>query len=285
MSVLTVQNLCKTYPAFTLDRVSFSLMPGKITGLIGRNGAGKSTALKSLLGLVHPDSGKIRFFGLEFDAHQREIKQRLGFVAGGADYYPRKKIRFITGLTRRFYPNWDENAYQDYLDRFQLDENKAPVQLSSGMRVKYALTLALAHRAELLILDEPTSGLDPVSRDDLLEELMRLCGQGVTILFSTHIMSDLERCADQIIYLQKGRILADQSLKSFAAGYRLLELAPEQLTCPERVLGRRRTREGISVLVRAEDAECFPAPGREASLEAIMVHLEGGGSGCSEKSC
>lgn len=276
MSVLTVQNLCKSYPGFTLDRVSFSLPPGKITGLIGRNGAGKSTILKSLLRFVHPDSGKIRFFGLDFDTHQKEIKQRLGFVAGGVDYYPRKKLRAITGVTRRFYPGWDESAYRGYLDRFQLDESKTPAQLSSGMRVKYALTLALAHQAELLILDEPTSGLDPVSRDDLLEELMRLCGQGVTILFSTHITSDLERCASRLIYLQKGRVLAEQSLNDFASGYRLLELAPEQLDCPDRVLGRRRTREGISILVRTEDAESFPAPSREASLEAIMVHLEGG---------
>ncbi|MBU4440407.1 MAG: ABC transporter ATP-binding protein, partial [Firmicutes bacterium] len=156
MSVLAVSNLCKRYNQFQLDNVSFVLEQGTITGFIGRNGAGKTTTLKALLNFVHPDDGEILFFGKSFKANEFEIKQKIGFVAGGINYYPKKKIKTITATTRRFYANWDEQAYQHYMERFALDENKTPDELSAGMKVKYALVLALSHHAELLILDEPT---------------------------------------------------------------------------------------------------------------------------------
>ena len=162
--VLQVQGLTKRYPAFALEEVSFDLRPGAITGFIGRNGAGKSTTFKSLLNLVHPDAGEVRFFGLEFTGHEGEIKSRIGYVPGEFVYYPRKKLGAIVDVTRHFYPNWDEEAYRRCLERFSLEEGKTVSQLSAGMKVKFALTLALSHRAELLLLDEPTSGLDPVSR-------------------------------------------------------------------------------------------------------------------------
>ena len=181
MSVLEVKSLSKKYPAFELKDVSFSLEKGKITGFVGRNGAGKSTTLKSLFNFVHPDSGEILFFNENFKDSEFSIKKRVGFVSGGVDYYKNKKIKTITSVTKSFYDNWDEDAYLKYMNMFKLDENKTPVQLSAGMKVKYALTLALSHNAELLILDEPTSGLDPVSRDDLLDVFMELCEKGITI--------------------------------------------------------------------------------------------------------
>ena len=207
MSVLDVQGLCKTYPAFRLEDVSFSVEAGSIMGFIGRNGAGKTTTLKSLLGLVHPDAGKVECFWLDFAAHESEIKQRIGYVVSTDGYYKKKKIRTITDVTRTFYPNWDEEAYRHYLEVFHLDEEKAPAQLSEGMKVKYSISLALSHRAELLILDEPTSGLDPVSRAELLDVFTQLRDKGTSILFSTHITSDLEACADGITYIKNGRLL------------------------------------------------------------------------------
>ena len=162
--VLSVQGLCKYYEKFRLENIAFDLRPGAITGFIGRNGAGKTTTLKSLLNFVHPDAGEIRFFGKTFGGNETEIKSRIGFVSGGVHYYTMKKLKAITAVTARFYPAWDEGAYRNYLERFSLDENKTPRELSEGMKVKYALTLALSHGAELLLLDEPTSGLDPVSR-------------------------------------------------------------------------------------------------------------------------
>ena len=217
MNVLEVRGLCKTYPGFRLQDVSFSVAPGSIMGFIGRNGAGKTTTLKSLLHIVHPDAGDIRFFGLDLNEHEREIKQRIGYAGGAVDFYKRKPIRVLADVTRSFYDNWDEAAYRRYMDAFSLDERKSPSQLSEGMRVTLNLTLALSHRAELLILDEPTSGLDPVSREELLDAFTFLRGKGVAILFSTHITSDLEKCADDISYISRGKLLASESMQGFLA--------------------------------------------------------------------
>lgn len=153
MNLLEVQGLRKTYPAFRLEDVSFSVPEGAVMGLIGRNGAGKSTTLKSILGLVHPDAGRVEIFGREFSENERYIKENIGVVLGGIDFYPKKKVRTITDVTRRFYSNWQEEKYRHYLDLFAIDENKRVDQLSSGMRVKYLLALALSHNARLLILD------------------------------------------------------------------------------------------------------------------------------------
>lgn len=275
MDVLEVKGLCKTYPAFTLDHVSFHVGRGRICGFIGRNGAGKSTTLGSLTGLVHPDAGEARFFGMELRGNETAVKRRTGFVSSGVNYYPNRKLRTITSVTRAFYPDWDEAAYERYMKLFHLDEAKTPAQLSAGMKVKYALALALSHRAELLILDEPTSGLDPVSRDELLDIFMQLSSEGKSILFSTHITSDLDKCADDIVYIQRGRILAEETLDDFVAAYRLVEFDAAALTPAQReaLVGEKQVKHGFSALTRAENAALFPNA-REATLEEIMVHLE-----------
>ena len=219
MNVVELNNVCKTYPTFRLNNVSFSLESGKITGFIGRNGAGKTTTIKSMLNLIHTDSGKICYFGLPLLENETDIKQRIGYSTGTVSWYPRKTIRQIIDATRPFYPNWDEDACRRYLELFGLDENKKPMELSDGMKVKCNLMFALSHGAEVLILDEPTSGLDPFSRDELLELFRTLKGHGVTILFSTHITSDLERCADNIIYISRGEIRADCPKTDFMRDY------------------------------------------------------------------
>ncbi|MBR2551516.1 MAG: ABC transporter ATP-binding protein [Erysipelotrichaceae bacterium] len=215
MGIVELKDLCKTYPAFRLRDISFSLEEGKITGFIGRNGAGKTTTIKAMLNLVHADSGEVFYFGLPLMQKEKEIKQRIGYSTGTVSWYPRKTIREIVSITKSFYPGWDEEAYRKYLSLFRLEEAKRPIELSEGMKVKFNLLLALSHRAEVLILDEPTSGLDPFSRDELLELFMALKKNGVTIFFSTHITSDLERCADNILYISRGRIRADCSKTDF----------------------------------------------------------------------
>ncbi len=273
-SVLEVRDLEKIYPAFRLDRVSFSLEEGKITGFIGRNGAGKTTTLHSLLGLLHPDGGEIRFWGRELREKEREIKQRVGFVSAGMEFYKRKKLKTISAVTRSFYEHWDEEAYRRCLEAFSLDEEKTPEKLSNGMKIKYLLTLALSHGAELLILDEPTSGLDPVSREELLELFLDLRDQGKTILFSTHITSDLDKTADNILYIAGGRIRAEASLEDFVASYRLTEYAEADPALEKLLIGPRRSKNGKTALVRAEDADKLPWESRTANLEEIMVHME-----------
>ena len=215
MNIVEVDRVIKEYPAFRLNEVSFGLEEGKITGFIGRNGAGKTTTIKSMLNLIHTGGGEIRYFGMPLAGHETEIKQRIGYSTGTVSWYPRKTIKEIVAVTKLFYPNWDEEAYRKYLAFFGLDENKKPIELSEGMKVKFNLLLALSHRAEVLILDEPTSGLDPFSRDELLELFETLKEHGVTILFSTHITSDLEKCADNIVYISKGEIRAFCSREAF----------------------------------------------------------------------
>ena len=215
MNIVELTDVCKTYPSFRLKEVSFSLEKGKITGFIGRNGAGKTTTIKSMLNLIHTDSGEISYFGVPLSGNEKEIKQRIGYSTGTVSWYPRKKISEIAEVTRSFYPDWDEAAYRKYMELFGIDDNKKPVELSEGMKVKFNLLLALSHRAEVLILDEPTSGLDPFSRDELLELFMTLKEHGITIFFSTHITSDLERCADNIVYISGGEIIAACSKADF----------------------------------------------------------------------
>lgn len=213
--ILEVKNLSKDYPKFHLTDVSFSLEKGSIMGFIGRNGAGKTTTLKSILNLVHPSAGEIRYFGLDLKTHEREIKQQIGFAGGAVDYYKKKKISDIVAVTKSFYDNWDEAAYEKYLNLFSIDADKTPSQLSEGMKVKLNLTLALSHQAKLLILDEPTSGLDPISREELLDVFQYLKEKGISILFSTHITSDLDKCADHITYIRQGSIVVSQPLPDY----------------------------------------------------------------------
>lgn len=274
MNLLEVQGLRKTYPAFRLEDVSFSVPEGAVMGLIGRNGAGKSTTLKSILGLVHPDAGRVEMFGREFSENERYIKENIGVVLGGIDFYPKKKVRTITDVTRRFYSNWQEEKYRHYLDLFAIDENKRVDQLSSGMRVKYLLALALSHNSRLLILDEPTSGLDPVSRDEILDIFISLSqDEGKTVFCSTHITSDLDRCADNIIYLKQGRIAENEPLCTLLQKYSVVQFSADNAPQNIELIGARREKDGMSALVRNSElpAGVKSAP---AGLEDIMVHIE-----------
>ncbi len=275
-AALDVKNLCKEYESFTLDRVSFSVEPGTVMGFIGRNGAGKTTTLKSILDLVHPSAGEVSFFGLPMGEHEAEIKQRIGYAGGTVSWYRKKKLRDIVRVTASFYDSWDRNAWTKYSTLFRLDEAKTPEQLSEGMKVKLNIALALSHRAELLILDEPTSGLDPVSRDELLEIFMRLAKSGVAVLFSTHITSDLEKCADYITYIQKGRIFDSCSQDDFVGKYRLIH-APGALGDEQKkvILGGSISRTGQTALIRTEDAPVFEGYALSCpTLEEIMIMLE-----------
>lgn len=221
MDVLKVKNLCKSYPGFALNNVSFAVKKGTIMGFIGRNGAGKTTTLKSILNMVHTENGEISFFDLDIKGNEKTIKQRTGYAGGAVDYYKKKRISHIINTTKRFYKNWDDGVCEHYLTLFSIDKNKTPSQLSQGMQVKLNLAVALSHRAELLILDEPTSGLDPVSREELLEIFRYLKAQGVTILFSTHITSDLDKVADDITYIREGSIVYTGDIREFAKGENL----------------------------------------------------------------
>ena len=174
------------------------------------------------------DTGSVVFFGLELKAHEREIKQRIGYTGGAVNFYKKKKIKQIVEITKSYYKKWDDEICGKYMKLFSLDMEKTPSELSEGMKVKLSLVLALSHGAELLILDEPTSGLDPVSRNELLEIFRHLKAKGITILFSTHIISDLEKCADEITYIRNGKLIYTGHILGFAGEQVSLEDAMVQ---------------------------------------------------------
>lgn len=272
MKVLEVEGLEKNYPAFHLDKVSFSVEKGKIVGLVGRNGAGKSTALKGILNLIRTD-GSVKWFGKDFFENEQECKQKIGYVSGGFSYYKQKKLSSIKKVTASFYPAWDEDVYKKYLALFELDETKRVNQLSEGMKVKFSIALQLSHGAEVLILDEPTSGLDPLSREEICDILWNEAKKGISVLFSTHITEDLSRIADEVIFISKGRVLFQEEIKSLIAKYNVAVFPDEYSARQVKLIGGKETKEGFVGLV---DANVTPSYGtvRAAELNDIMIHFE-----------
>lgn len=278
MNILQVENLSKTYPTFKLDNVSFLLEKGYIMGFIGRNGAGKTTTLKSMLRFVHPDCGKVSINGFDIEKDEFAVKNSIGFVSGLDGFYNSKKIKQVTDITKKFFSNWSDETYKNLLEKFNLDENKFIKNLSAGMKVKYQLALAMSHDAKLLILDEPTSGLDPVSRDELVILFQDYVADGEhSILFSTHVISDLEKCADYITYIKKGKILDSCDVVSFKDKYLLVNGKKEDLTdeLKSKVIGVHEHNFGFEGMILKSDKDLFTkCEITQPSMEEIMVHTE-----------
>ncbi len=275
MKALEVKNLTKKYPAFLLDGVSFAVGEGEIVGLIGRNGAGKSTTLKGMLNFISA-SGEVRVFGERFSVNEARAKAFIGYVGGGFRFYPLKPLYKIARTLACFYEDWSQEKYNRYFKQFGLDENKKVRELSEGMKVKFAIALALSRGARLLILDEPTSGLDPLSREELCDTLFSLAkDEGVSVLFSTHITSDLEKIADSVVYLSEGRVLENAPLADLLEKYRFARFASqtEISACGVPVYGVKRAKNGYEGLVLSKDAKRVKYAER-TSIEQIMVHLE-----------
>jgi ABC-2 type transport system ATP-binding protein len=275
VNCLEVEGISKQYDRFHLRDVSFSLEQGNIMGFIGVNGAGKTTTLKSILKMVHPDSGVVRILGKDFRKHELELKQEIGVVLGDKDVYKQYRIGRISGVISRFYRNWDPEAYEHYCRQFNLDQNKKLAELSAGMQTKFFLTLALSHNAKLFILDEPTSGLDPAARDELLEIFQELVEDGSrSILYSTHITSDLEKCADFVTYIDNGTLLNVAAKDDFIESYRIVRGPWELLTddLKQRTISHRKREDGVAALIRSADSDNFHGFTLVApSIEEIMI--------------
>lgn len=274
MIALEVKDLNKKYPDFHLKDVSFQLEKGYIMGFIGANGAGKTTTIKSILNMIHLDSGEIHILGKNMVEHELELKQDIGVAVGGMNFYTRSKIKTLTNRIKKFYKNWDEVTYRNCLRKFKLDENKKIIELSEGMKIKYSLSLALSHGAKLLILDEPTSGLDPVARDNLLDIFQELVVDGeISILFSTHITSDLEKCADFITFIEDGQIIQSMEKEEFKESYRLLNGNESQLSqVKEKLISYKINSFGFTGLIHLRDFD--PSSDIKATvptLEEIMI--------------
>ena len=276
--VLKLENVNKKYPTFSLKDVSFAIEPGQIMGFIGRNGAGKTTTLKCIMNLIHFESGKISAFDKDMSENELENKQRIGFALSELNYYPNKTIRQLMSVTKKFYKNFDEQKFNEVCKLFNLDLDKKLEQLSSGMKVKYSVAIALSHQAELLILDEPTSGLDPVSRDEILDIFREIVRSGErAILFSTHITSDLDKCATNITYIHDGEIIYTGKKKDFVNSYLFIKDKTSNKSLKDRYIAYKELDDRIEGLISVNDKDYFVSQGlevREPDLEEIMVYLE-----------
>ena len=277
-TVLKVEHLNKKYPMFSLKDVSFEVKPGEIMGFIGRNGAGKTTTLKSIMNLIHYESGTISAFDKEMGANELENKQRIGFALSELNYYPNRTIRQLMNVTKRFYKNFDEQKFNEVCNIFNLNIDKKLEELSSGMKVKYSVAIALSHHAELLILDEPTSGLDPVSRDEILDIFRELVkNKERAILFSTHITSDLDKCATNITYIHDGAVLYTGTKKDFINSYLFVKDKSKNKELEKEYIACKELDDHIEGLIDINNKDVFlknniqPV---EPDLEQIMVYLE-----------
>ncbi|MBW9146417.1 ABC transporter ATP-binding protein [Clostridium sp. CM027] len=236
-NVLEVSGLNKSYNKFALSDVSFSLQEDCITGFIGINGAGKTTTIQTILGLVMRSAGTIKFFGKDMDKHGHELKNRIGVVLDDGCFYDELTMKEMKSIIAPSYSSWNEQDYKTYMERFSLNPRQKISTLSKGMRMKFALTLALSHEADLLIMDEPTSGLDPLIRSQFMNILTDYMKQGgKSVFFSTHITSDLDKVADMIILINNGKILFEEEKDTLIDTHRLVKGDSKDLTIETRKL-------------------------------------------------
>ena len=207
MNSIEIRNLQKNYKNFSLNIDNLDIPEGYITGFIGPNGSGKTTTIKSLLGMVKPDSGEIKILNSNINKDTK-TKENIAYVGDESGFLEESKLSNLHKIISKFYPNWDESLYQNYLTKFNIDESKLYKDLSKGQKKQFELIMALSHHPKLLIMDEPTSSLDPIIRNEFLELMQdHIEMDSMTVFYSTHITTDLDKSADYIVMVYNGEIL------------------------------------------------------------------------------
>ncbi len=250
---LEVCGLRKKYKVFSLNDICFSLEEGCIMGFIGPNGAGKTTTIKAILNQITRDAGEIKLWGKDNIKYETALKNRIGVVMDEGHFYGHLTLKKMKNMLAPFYKRWNEQTYDAYIREFRLDETQKISELSKGMRMKYAITLALSHDADLLIMDEPTSGLDPLVREELLDILQRLIeDERKAVFFSTHITSDLDKIADYIVLINDGRLMLNAPKDDLLDNYALVKGPTELLSASsgDLFMGVRQTGYGFQALAK-----------------------------------
>lgn len=274
---IEVNHLTKDYGSFRLDDVSFHVPGGTIVGLIGENGAGKSTTLKCILNLIHRDSGEIKVFGRDNIADERVIKEDVGVVLDESMFHDLLRGTDVGKILAKVFRTWDEKLFHDYLKKFELPEKKSLKEYSRGMKMKLSIAAALSHRPKLLILDEATGGLDPVVRDEILDEFLEFIqDEDHAILTSSHITTDLEKVADYVVYLRKGRVSLQGSKDELLERYGRLCCTQAELDQVDSglVVGTRKGQFSCEALINDRRAFTRRYPGLAldpVTLDEIMV--------------
>ncbi|MEG0803537.1 MAG: ABC transporter ATP-binding protein [Pygmaiobacter sp.] len=259
-TMIKVQGLSKNYGDFALQNVSFSLPGGAIMGFVGENGAGKTTTLKCLLGLVHPDSGEALIFGQPLST---AAKSDIGVVFDESYFHDNLTLKNVDTIMSKIYTNWDSAYFAALCKKFGLPQNKVVKQFSRGMKMKLSITAALAHHPRLLILDEATSGLDPIVRDEILDLFLDFIrDEEHSILFSSHITSDLEKIADYVTLIHGGKILFSENKDTLIYSYGVARCTTVQAAkiAAHDVLAQRKTAMGTEFLLSEREAFCRRYP-------------------------
>jgi len=252
MNALEIKNLCKTYPGFHLDNLTLTLPQGCILGLIGENGAGKSTTMKLILDLIRRDSGTITLLGRDNREETKLTREQIGVVMDEAGIPECLTAHQVGRVMKNIFRSWEPETYEAMLTKLQLPRATAFKDLSRGMKMKLSIAIAMSHGAKLLILDEATSGLDPVVRDEVVQMLSDFTrDENRSVLISSHIVSDLEKLCDYIAFLHKGKLMLFEEKDVLLAKYGIVHCTHEQLPLltPGSVLHRKENPYGAQVLV------------------------------------
>lgn len=275
-NALELCNVTKKYKDFVLDNVTLCLPQGCVMGLIGENGAGKSTTIKAITGAIRADGGTINVLGSDIRSGEfRKVKEDISVVMDEACFPDALCPHQVNKVMKQIYDNWEEDVFFSYLDQFKLPGKKAFKEFSKGMKMKLSIAAALSHRPRLLILDEATSGLDPIVRDEILEVFIEFTrDERHSVLISSHIISDLEKICDYIAFIHEGKLLFCEEKDVLLEQYGVLSIGMQDFEAvdPEAVLSSRNTGYGVEAIVRRSMIpESFHV--EKAGIEAIMVAM------------
>lgn len=281
--VINLQGVSKKINGFSINDMNLQIEKGMVTGFVGENGAGKSTTIKLIMNLLKPDEGDVKIFGLDYRQHEKEIKERIGFVYDSNIFFEGMNLKDIKRVIAPAYPQWDDALFNDYIDRFELPMNRSIKNFSKGMQMKASIALALSHHAELIVMDEPTAGLDPIFRRELLDLLQELMvDSNQTIFFSTHITTDLDRIADYIAFIQNGKLLFNQNTEQLADEYAIVKGGNDLLDpdTEKYFINIKQANNGFTALTNQKSAiiDVFEDEVliERATLEDIMYYSKGG---------
>lgn len=253
---IEVRGLNRKYPGFALKDVSFRIPEGSIVGVIGENGAGKSTTVKAILGLIKRDSGEITLLGEPDGAKQKALKEQIGVVFDESCFPESLSREDVNRIMKRIFRNWEEKRFFQLCEQFAVPAKRRMKEYSRGMKMKLAIAVAMSHQARLLILDEATSGLDPVIRAEILDMLREfVMDERHTVFLSSHITSDMEKIADYILLIHQGEILLYEDRDTLLEEYALVRCSEKQAEelHPDQIVGIRKGRFDTEVLVRSRE--------------------------------
>lgn len=275
-SILKLENVSKSFTNFQLKDINFSLDKGKVMGLIGKNGSGKTTTIKLILNILKREKGKIEIFDKDSIKHEVSLKEKIGVVFDTNYFVDEWTLKEVEEMFKIFYKEWDSNRFKCLCEKFKLTKEKKIKELSKGMQMKLMIACALSYNAQLLILDEPTSGLDPVSRDELLDIISDYVKDHEhSVLFSTHITSDLNKIADSITFLNNGEVFYSGEKDKFVNLFKIVKgnMTELNIDLKSKLIGIKKTGERFSGLIRKDDMKKFNNMNYEdVSIDDIIVY-------------